>query len=140
MILRLLAAIGRMEVILDRGHSHPEFHAAKPWVERYYLITKRRPKWLPFNILIHRILDNDHGAGVHNHPCPYITIILTGGYWETLKEGRHWRPPGYIGFRSADTKHRVDIKPGATPITLFIQGPLGLRKAPRSPYGDHFSR
>jgi hypothetical protein len=35
---------------------------------------------------------------VHNHPCPYITIILTGGYWETLKEGKYWRPPGISDF------------------------------------------
>lgn len=138
MLLNLLRALGRMEVILDRGQSHPEFHHAKPWVERYYLIFKKRPRWFPFNLLIHRILDNDHGQGVHNHPCPYITVILTGGYWETLATGRYWRRPGYIGWRAADTKHRVDIKPDTTPITLFIQGPFGLRKAARSSYNDQF--
>ena len=31
------------------------------------------------------MLDDDHGDGVHNHMCPYITIILRGGYWEQLK-------------------------------------------------------
>ena len=36
---------------------------------------------------------HDHGDGVHTHLCPYITIILRGGYWETIKTGKHplWR-------------------------------------------------
>ena len=91
------------------------------------------------NILIHEMLADDHGEGVHNHLFPFITIILRDGYWETLKSGRHWRPPGYIGFRSANTHHRVDLKPGTKPLTLFISGPFGLRKGPRSEYGIDFN-
>ena len=84
------------------------------------------------------MLDDDHGDGVHNHLCPYITIIIKGGYWETTKTGVHWRAPGYIGFRSANNFHRVDLKPGTKPITIFIPGPFGLRKGPRSEYGIDF--
>ena len=43
--------------------------------------------------LIHEMLADDHGEGVHNHLCPYITIILRGGYWETTKKGKFWRRP-----------------------------------------------
>ena len=67
-----------------------------------------------------------------------ITIILRDGYWETLKV-EDIRPPGYIGFRSANTHHRVDLKPGTKPLTLFISGPFGLRKGPRSEYGIDFN-
>ena len=109
MILKFLEKIGRKKVVLDRGPSHPKFNEAKPWMNRYYLIFRHRPKWFPFNILIHEMLADDHGEGVHNHLFPFITIILRDGYWETLKSGRHWRPPGYIGFRSANTHHRVDL-------------------------------
>ena len=84
------------------------------------------------------MLDDDHGEGVHNHLCPYITIVLRGGYWETLKEGKHWRKPGYIGFRSADNLHRVDLEPNTKPLTLFIPGPFGLRKNPRAGYNQNF--
>ena len=94
MILKFLEKIGRKKVVLDRGPSHPKFEEAKPWMNRYYLIFRNRPKWFPFNILIHEMLDDDHGDGVHNHLCPYITIILRGGYWETTKNGRFWRKPG----------------------------------------------
>ena len=91
MILKILEKLGRKKIVLDRGPSHPEFHKAKPWMERYYLLFRKRPKWFPFNILIHKMLDDDHGEGVHNHLCPYITIILKGGYWETTKKGKFWR-------------------------------------------------
>ena len=64
----------------------------------------------------------------------YITIILKGGYWETTSKGKFWRPPGYIGFRSADHLHRVDLKPNTSTMTLFIPGPFGLRKNKRASY------
>ena len=139
MFLKFLEIIGRKKVVLDRGPSHPKYSEAKPWMNRYYVLLRHRPKWFPFNILIHEMLADDHGEGVHNHLFPFITIILRDGYWETLKSGRHWRSPGYIGFRSANTHHRVDLKPGTKPLTLFISGPFGLRKGPRSEYGIDFN-
>ena len=138
MFLKFLDTIGRKKLLLDRGQLHPEYHKAKPWMNRYYLLFKKRPRWFPFNILIHEMLDDDHGDGVHTHMCPYITIILRGGYWETLKNGKHWRSPGYIGFRSANNLHRVDLKPGTKPLTIFIPGPFGLRKGARTEYGKDF--
>ena len=138
MLLELLDKFGKKKLLLDRGASHSDYKNAKPWMNRYYLLFKNRPKWFPFNILIHEMLDNDHGEGVHSHLCPYITIILKGGYWETLKDGKHWRPPGYIGFRSSNSLHRVDLEPGTKPLTLFIPGPFGFRKGSRSEYGIGF--
>jgi predicted transcriptional regulator of viral defense system len=54
------------------------------------------------------------------------------------KKGKFWRKPGYIGFRSANAYHRVDLKEGTKPMTIFIPGPFGLRKGPRSEYGIDF--
>ena len=84
------------------------------------------------------MLDNDHGEGVHNHACPYITIIIKGGYWETTKNGKFWRPPGYIGFRSADHLNRVDLEHNTNTMTIFIPGPFGLRKGKRADYKTNF--
>ena len=139
MILKLLDKIGRKRVILDRGLSHPKFQNAKPWMNRYYVLLRNRPKWFPFNILVHEMLDDDHGDGVHNHLFPYVTIVLKDGYWETIRDAKYWRSPGYIGFRSANSMHRVDLEPGTKPLTLFIPGPFGLRKGARSDYGEKFS-
>ena len=47
MFFNLLEKLGRKKIVLDRGPSHPEFYNAKPWMERYYLLFKQRPKWLP---------------------------------------------------------------------------------------------
>ena len=138
MLLKLLDILGRKKIVLDRGPSHPKFYKAKPWMNRYYLLMRYRPKWFPFNILIHEMLADDHGEGVHNHTFPFITIILRDGYWETLKEGKFWRPAGYIGFRSANTLHRVDLKKNTKPLTIFISGPFGLRRGNRSKYGIDF--
>ncbi len=138
MFLKLLEKIDRKKIVFDRGPSHPRYIKAKPWMNRYYLLFKHRPKWFPFNVLIHEMLADDHGEGVHTHLCPYITIILRGGYWETTNKGKYWRSPGYIGFRSANSLHRVDLKLGTKPLTLFIPGPFGLRKRPRSVYGINF--
>ena len=140
MFLKFLEKLGRKKIVLDRGKSHPKFNHAKPWMNRYYVLFRHRPKWFPFNILIHEMLADDHGEGVHSHLCPYITIILKDGYWETLEKGKYWRPVGYIGFRSANTLHRVDLKPQTKPMTLFISGPFGMRKGPRSKYGLVFKK
>ena len=138
MFLSLLDKLGKKRIVLDRGPSHPKFKNAKPWMNRFYLLFKNRPKWFPFNILIHEMLDNDHGEGVHNHLCPYMTIVIKDGYWETKKNGKFWRNAGYIGFRSANEFHRVDLEPNTKPITVFISGPFGLRKGARSEYGIDF--
>ncbi|MDC0328434.1 hypothetical protein OAN08_02740 [Candidatus Pelagibacter sp.] len=140
MFLKFLEKLGRKKIVLDRGKSHPKYSHAKPWMNRYYVLFRNRPKWFPFNILIHEMLADDHGEGVHTHLCPYITIILKAGYWETLDSGKYWRPAGYIGFRSANTLHRVDLEPHTRPMTLFIPGPFGMRKGERSKYGLTFKK
>ena len=56
MFLKFLEKIGRKKVVLDRGPSHPNFKEAKPWMNRYYVLMRYRPKWFPFNILIHEML------------------------------------------------------------------------------------
>jgi hypothetical protein len=48
MLLILLEKLGRKRLLLDRGPSHPEYHKAKPWMNRYYVLFKKRPKWFPF--------------------------------------------------------------------------------------------
>ena len=78
MFLKLLEKLGRKKVVLDRGPSHPNYDQAKPWMNRYYLLFRHRPRWFPFNILIHEMLDDDHGDGVHNHLFPYMTIVIRG--------------------------------------------------------------
>ena len=112
----------RKKLLLDRGPSWPDFDKAEPFMVRYYLLFRRRPKWFPFNILLHKILKSDLGD-LHDHYWSYITIILRGGYWETNEKGTLWRGPGYIGFRRASDRHSLKIPEGKIVWTLILVGP-----------------
>ncbi len=48
MFLKLLDKLSRKKVVLDRGPSHPDYNNAKPWINRYYLLFRYRPKWWNF--------------------------------------------------------------------------------------------
>lgn len=114
----------RKRVIYDRLEN-------EPYLERYYLFLKDR-KYFPFNVFLHKFLksDPDH---VHDHPWPYATLILKGGYYEyvpifndqELKVGEncHWRGPGHFRICKENSYHRIEIKPGVECWTLFMPGP-----------------
>ena len=67
-----------------------------------------------------------------------LLLFLEAVTGKLQKRVKFWRKPGYIGFRSANAHHRVDLKEGTKPMTIFIPGPFGLRKGPRSEYGIDF--
>tara|TARA_B110001452_G_scaffold168664_1_gene140974 strand:+ start:195 stop:596 length:402 start_codon:yes stop_codon:yes gene_type:complete len=121
-VFKIGIIMSRKKILLDRGPSWPDYHKAEPFVIRYYLLFRKRPKWFPFNILIHKILKSDLGD-LHDHYWSYITIILKGGYWETLQNGTFWRGPGYIGFRRASDRHSLSIPRGKSALTLLFVGP-----------------
>ena len=116
--------LGRHRVILDR-------QSKEPLLERYYVFLKDRT-WFPFNIFVHKFCKSDPDD-VHDHPWPYATLILKGGYYEwipefdaagkMLGEKRHWRRPGHFRVCGADSFHRIELDPCVTAWTLFMPGP-----------------
>ena len=68
------------------------------------------------------MLADDHGDGVHNHTFPYITIIIKGGYWETLITWQILETSQDIfGFRSANIFIiELILKEGPRPLTIFL--------------------
>jgi len=109
----LLSKLGRKRVILDRTGD-------KPYLERYYLFLKNRKKF-PFNIFLHKFLQSDPDE-LHDHPWPYFSLILKGGYWETTPMGCFWRAPGYFQMCEPKSLHRIELKPNVPAWTLFIPG------------------
>jgi len=103
----------------------------EPYLERYYLFLKERNRF-PFNIFLHKFLKGDLDD-VHDHPWPYCTFILAGGYYEwvpefddsgtKIGETRHWRGPGHFRRCRAGSFHRIELKDGVTAWTLFMPGP-----------------
>ncbi len=122
--LNLLERMGRKRIVMDRVND-------EPYLERYYLFLKDRKKF-PFNVFLHKFLKGDPDD-VHDHPWPYATLILKGGYWEwtpqfnslgeKISEIRHWRGPGHFRISSANSFHRIELEPGVTAWTMFMPGP-----------------
>lgn len=122
--LNLLDRNGRKRIIMDRQNRDP-------YLERYYVFFKERVTF-PYNVFLHKFLKSDPDD-VHDHPWNYFTIILKGGYYEWVaqfnEEGiktcevKHWRGPGSFRFGNTTTFHRIELKEGVTPWTLFFVGP-----------------
>ena len=123
-MLKLLERLGRKRIVLDRVSD-------EPYLERYYLFLKERSGF-PFNIFLHKFLKSDPDD-VHDHPWPYATLILKGGYWEWIPEFnaagekigevRKWRGPGHFRISSATSYHRVELGNDVECWTLFMPGP-----------------
>ena len=123
MFLKLLERLGRKRIIYDRINN-------EPYLERYYLFLKERDRF-PFNVFLHKFLKGDPDD-VHDHPWPYATLILKGGYYEytpnfengkMIGETKHWRGPGHFRICSANSYHRIELVSGITAWTLFMPGP-----------------
>lgn len=114
----------RKRIIMDRRYD-------EPLLTRYYVFLKDR-KWFPFNVFIHKFHKSDPDD-VHDHPWPYATLILKGGYYEYVPtfnnngekngETKHWRKPGHFRTCSANSYHRIELDPSVTAWTLFMPGP-----------------
>jgi len=114
----------RKRIIMDRVSE-------EPYLERYYIFLKDRNRF-PFNAFIHKFIKSDPDD-VHDHPWPYFTLILSGGYWEwipqfnskgqKITEMAKWRRPGHFRICKATSYHRIELDPNITAWTLFIPGP-----------------
>jgi len=124
MFLKLLEKLGRKRIVMDRVEN-------EPYLERYYLFLRERERF-PFNVFLHKFLKSDPDD-VHDHPWPYATLILKGGYWEWIphfdtvgrKIGEYqvWRGPGHFRISKANSFHRIELDPDITAWTLFMPGP-----------------
>ena len=124
MLLKLLERLDRKRIVMDRVND-------EPYLERYYLFLKDRKRF-PFNVFLHKFLKSDPDD-VHDHPWPYFTLILRGGYWEWIPQFNSkgekvgelsvWRSPGHFRFCKASSYHRIELDPTVTCWTLFCPGP-----------------
>ncbi len=59
----------------------------------------------------------------HDHPWPFWSVILAGGYWEHTPAGRRWYGPFRLLRRPADWRHHIELPPGRRCWTLVWTGP-----------------
>jgi hypothetical protein len=123
MIKKIFQKLGRHRVILDRLDN-------EPYLERYYVFLRDRSRF-PFNIFVHKFLKSDPDD-VHDHPWPFFTVILKGGYWEwtptfnskgeKIAEISKWHGAGSFRTAGANTYHRIELDPDIECWTLFMPG------------------
>lgn len=128
----LFAAIS--DALIARAVRTPYFHL-EGYMERFWLF---RPRWWTFfcGARVHHILRSDFDRHLHDHPWPFITVILKGGYFEERPLFRdypasltheptviHWHGPGSVLLRSARARHRLSLPQHRSTWTLFISGP-----------------
>ncbi len=123
-LLNILEKLDRKRIVLDRESN-------EPYLERYYVFLRDRKRF-PFNVFLHKFLKSDPDD-VHDHPWPYATLILKGGYFEwvpmfdskgkKIGELRHWRGPGHFRVSRAKSYHRIELAKDIECWTLFMPGP-----------------
>jgi len=115
--------------LIARAQRTPYTHI-DDYMQRWWLIPYNR---FGIAMRLHHILRSDDDRAFHDHPWPYLSIILRGHYTEV----RPWYDPSefYVGtirrrygpgsflWRRARSWHRLEVAPGETVWTLFITGP-----------------
>lgn len=94
-----------------------------------------------FSIKLHKIIQSDD-ACLHDHPWPFVTFILKGGYYEwtyippfTKKDeylevqsspdgkwiGKKWHGPGSVLYRPSSWAHKLELKDNdKVPATTLV--------------------
>ena len=116
------------------------YRDGRPLITRYYLLStrwiddleffNRHPRlhrlisWVSFRLVMHHMHESDDD-GLHDHPWPWVSLVLTGGYNEDTPDGMFFRPPGHLRFRPARAFHRLILPQNLTRkgvYTLFAMG------------------
>lgn len=79
-------------------------------------------------VFLHRFHRSDDDDALHDHPWPFTSVILWGGYYEHTADRagrvrRRWYGPGRVLARSAAHRHRVELPAGRDCWTLVFRGP-----------------
>jgi hypothetical protein len=123
--------------LITRAQRTPYTHLVG-YMERFWVMNpyasgtyEKKRSWLP-SVRIHHILRSDDDRAFHDHPWPYLTVVLRGGYWEIrptyddsglyMGNERVWHGPGSILWRPANSWHRLELPEGETAWTLFTTG------------------
>lgn len=96
--------------------------------KRPYLVRITLFSLFGFNVYLHVILRSDEDRALHDHPWPFVSIILVGGYWEHFidthgEKVQQFRSPWSVLFRRSKFAHRVELPVSDDPaLTLVFTG------------------
>ena len=72
---------------------------------RYFLLHTQA-----FSVFLHHLIQSDDDRALHDHPWSFVTILLSGGYWEHTTTERIWRRRFSVLFRPAEWQHRLELE------------------------------
>lgn len=94
------------------------------YLHRWHLVPEN-----PFaNVLLHHFIGPDKSDWLHDHPWPFMSILLKGRMCEEvyvcvgikqLEQIKKFKPR----FYGALHRHRIEMTPGDTAWTIVITGP-----------------
>lgn len=96
---------------------------------KVYLIRWKLVSFGWFGIYLHKFLRSDYDRALHDHPWGFLSLILSGGYFEEhdqtegQKKNTVWHRPGTILWRPPKWRHRVILSEGEVAWTLVAVGP-----------------
>lgn len=96
-------------------------------VENPLLIRWVLIRFKPWGIYLHKLCRSDYDRALHDHPWPFVSIVIKGGYWEVhdqtmnRRETRFWRGRGEVMLRPAEWRHRV-VLGGRPAWTVVVVG------------------
>lgn len=83
-----------------------------------------------FGVYLHRISGPDEGRDLHDHPWPFVSIVLRGGYHEEAPFGASSpiifledRCVRWVNAKRAESLHRVCWLHRVPTWTLILRGP-----------------
>jgi hypothetical protein len=81
-----------------------------PLMYRYILFRSKA-----LGIYLHHMMRSDYDRALHDHPWPFVSLVLRGGYFEhhdqteDRSEISEWRGPGSVLVRPAEWRHRFEL-------------------------------
>lgn len=98
---------------------------ARPEVLMVRYIIFRCASW---GLFVHHFLRSDYDRSLHDHPWPFLAVVVKGGYLEEHDQTidgdktRVWHKPGSVLLRPAEWRHRVLLSPGRTSWSVVVVG------------------
>lgn len=119
--LKLAGPIGQQYI--ERVSCNAKLYSWESWYMRRYWLLRLGP----LQIRVHHIMAEDIGRDLHDHPWPFRTFILSGGYLE-CREGMQpiWRKAGDTAAMGRGEFHRIAKVEQGGAWTLFCT--LGQRQ------------
>ncbi len=114
-----LTLFERKDIGVDVDTGDPLSDPVGPLLIRWILV--RVPL---FGIYLHKLCRSDYDRALHDHPWPFVSIVLWGGYWEVHDQSTQdrpvwlWRGAGSVAYRPADWRHRIVLNCPAWTLIL----------------------